>query len=255
MSLKRNEVVNYLNNKLSISEIEDVSNNGLQVEGVETVSKIGLAVDACMDVYKKAVDANCDMLITHHGLIWEGIKYVTGRSYRHVRFLIEHRINLYAAHIPLDMHADVGNNIELARLIGLKSTEPFGEYKGNNIGVMGNLKNSLSVGDLSDHFQKRLSGTSVILPFGKETNKSVGIVSGGAAGSLNEAIEKNLDCFVTGEGNYSSYHLAKESGINVLFLGHYHSEKLGVQAIGKDLEKKFGLETLFIDEPAIVNHF
>lgn len=247
MGAKRDEIVKFLDATLDIANIPDTSRNGLQVAGCEAISKVGLAVDACIDTYKKAVENGCQMLITHHGLVWDGIKYVTGRNYNHIKYLIVNDLNLYAVHLPLDMHGELGNNIALARLLSLKSILPFGEYKGAVIGFMGDMARPQKASDIAAIMRKKLGGPATILPFGKRLNKKIGIVSGGGAFALSEAIAKGLDCYITGEGDYSNYHAAKEAGINVIYLGHYYTEQLGVEAIGMLLKKKFGIGAIYID--------
>lgn len=249
--IKCQELVHYLNTRLLVDATEDASRNGLQVQGAKNIKRIGLATDAAIDVYKKARDLGCQMLIAHHGLIWKGLYSVTGRNYDHIKFLLENDMNLYAAHLPLDKHPEIGNNAELGRVIELENRTDFGHYHGVSIGFSGTLKFPLSLDQLAARFQKVVGGSPVTLSFGKKQIASLGIVSGGGSSTLGEAIELDLDCLVTGEGQHENYHLAKEGGINVLYLGHYHSETLGVRALGKELEAKFDLETVFIDEPTI----
>jgi len=251
MSVLRNEIVNFLNKKLSVSEIADSSNNGLQVQGSDDVGKIGLAVDACLATYEQAVKEKCDMLIVHHGLIWDGLDSVTGRNYKHVKYLINNHLNLYAAHLPLDMHAEVGNNSELVKLLSLKDVEPFGDYKGTVLSFQGRLESPMTNEELSKKLQGTLNGDSTILPFGPEKNETIALVAGRGASMFKEAVDKGVDCFLTGEGIYEDYHLAKESGINVIYLGHYHSEQLGVQALGRLLKATFNIQTTYLNEPPI----
>lgn len=249
--MKRETLVNYLNDILK-ANIDDNSSNGLQVEGRGEVKKIGLAVDACMDVYKKAADAKCDMLIVHHGLFWGSIKNVAGNARAHIKFLLDNDLNLYGSHLPLDMNEEYGNNIELARMIKLKSVEKFGIYHGEKIGFMGKLPAAKSAQEISDAYKKLIGGKHIILPFGKEKNISVAIISGGAPEELGQAIEAGVDLYITGEPAHFNHHQALEAKINVIFLGHYESETVGVKAIGAHLKKKFGLDCIFIDSPTIV---
>jgi dinuclear metal center YbgI/SA1388 family protein len=249
--VKRNDIVQYLN-KLLASTIEDTSSNGLQVQGTEHISRIGLAVDACIDAYQKAVDLHCQMVIVHHGLIWNGIKYVTGHHHQHLKFLITHDLNLYAAHLPLDMHPKYGNNIQLANLLRLHSIQPFGIYSKQKIGYKGLLPKPKKLADIAKIYQKSIGGKYTILPFGKETIKTVGIISGGAGGDLLQAVEEELDLYITGEPLHENHHEAKEGKTNVLYLGHYESEILGVTALGKLLQMRYKIQCVFLDVPTIV---
>jgi dinuclear metal center YbgI/SA1388 family protein len=249
---KSEEVVCFLDKELNSDTIPDVSRNGLQVQGAERISRLGLAVDACMDVYAAAAEKGCQMVVAHHGLIWGGLAHITKSVYRQIKFLFENGINLYAAHLPLDLHPEYGNNAQIARMLGLKARKPFGDYKGISIGFQGMLPKQIPVQELSGRLEKLLGGKNTLLTFGKKEVKSVAVVSGGAGDIIEEAISKNVDCYVTGEPRHEQYHLAKEAGLNVIYCGHYHSEKAGVLAIGKLLEKKFGIETIFLDVPTII---
>jgi dinuclear metal center YbgI/SA1388 family protein len=252
MAESRDKIVKFLNSFLDIEKIKDSSCNGLQVQGVKNIKRVGLAVDACMAAYKKAAAKKCQMLVVHHGLIWNGLTSIRGAEYEQVRYLLEHGLNLYAAHLPLDMHPEVGNNIMLAKALRLSSIKPFGKYKDNFIGYEGVLPASSTLDGLGQTCRRILGGTFSTLPFGKKKCRTIAIVSGGGSEAIPEAIDKGIDCFITGEPLHWNHHAALESKLNVLYLGHYHSEKPGVKAVGKKLEKEFDVETVFIDEPTKV---
>jgi dinuclear metal center YbgI/SA1388 family protein len=252
MLSSRDLIVKYLNTFLEIEKIKDSSCNGLQVQGLKSIKRIGLAVDACMTVYKKAAAKKCQMIIVHHGLIWNGLTSIRGAEYEQVRYLLDHGLNLYAAHLPLDMHPEVGNNIMLAKALKLSSVKPFGSYKGSLIGYEGVLPAAASLDEIGRVCRKIIGGAFSTLAFGKKKCRTIAIVSGGGSDAITEAIDKGIDCFVTGEPNHWNHHTALESRLNVLYCGHYHSEKPGVKALGKKLEKEFDVETAFIDEPTKV---
>jgi dinuclear metal center YbgI/SA1388 family protein len=242
----RQAVVSLLDEMLRTREIKDSSCNGLQVQGSPQVRRVGLAVDACLEAYQKAADAGCQMVIAHHGLIWDGLASVSGRSYQHIRFLIEHEMSLYASHLPLDMHPEFGNNIGLARLLELTDIQPFGEYHGAVIGYRGVLGQPSRPEEIARRLAARLGGKPVILQHGRDVVRSIGIVSGGAGDMIEQAVVAGLDCYVTGEPVHFSYQLSREVAANVIFLGHYHSEQLGVQALGRLLTERLGLESVFL---------
>jgi dinuclear metal center YbgI/SA1388 family protein len=245
----RSAIVNFLDTELRTAQIKDYSCNGLQVEGAVSVCKIALAVDACIEAYREAVRLDCQMLIVHHGIIWEGIRSVRGTILHHIRFLLENDLNLYASHLPLDCHPTLGNNARLVSILGLHKRKPFGMYHGMEIGFEGVLQRPAGMKALGARLGAALGGPVSMLEFGPKKIRSVAIVSGGAAGELPEAIDKQIDCYVTGESSHENYHAAREAGINVIYCGHYHSEKAGVLAVGELLEKKFGCSTCFIDLP------
>jgi len=245
----REETCAFLDRLLDIRGMEDSSLNGLQVQGAAEVTKVGLATDAALATYRRAAEEGCQFLFVHHGLFWGGPAPITGRIHDHVRFLLEHDLSLYAAHLPLDAHPGLGNNARLAEMIDLDDTQPFGDYHGNALGFVGRLPSPLTLDDLAARFAALVGGAPRTLAFGPHAISTLAIVSGGGSGDLPLAIDAGLDCFVTGEGRHENHHLALEGGINVLYLGHYASETAGVRAVGEALEREFGLATVFIDEP------
>jgi len=249
----RDAIVSLLNKTLRTSEISDYSVNGLQVEGSAKITKIGLAVDASMETYKLAQKNGCQMIIVHHGIIWDGIKSITGPMHRQIEFLIKNNINLYASHLPLDLHPTLGNNAQIAKIFGLKNMQPFGIYKnGLHLGFEGYLPHSATVKSISELVKKKFGGPVSSLPFGQQKILRVAIVSGRGSASIPEAVEKKIDLFVTGESAHENHHAALEGNLNVIYGGHYHTEKPGVQAVGKFLNKKFNVETVFLDVPTLV---
>ncbi len=190
---------------MEIKSYQDVSNNGLQVEGGGEVKKIAFAVDACMESFRAARAVNADMLVAHHGLIWGGIGYIRGIVRRRIEFLLKSNISLYAAHLPLDAHREVGNNAMILRKIGAELQEEFGEYKGVKIGFSGELEKPSAVGEIAEKL-----GSALILPFGEEKVRRVAAVSGKGCFALNEAIDAGVELFITGEPEHEAYHLAKE---------------------------------------------
>jgi len=248
-SVDRTTLCEFLAATLDIASINDFSCNGLQVQGAARVRRVGLAVDACIATYDFAIRRSCQMLLVHHGIIWGGLKSITSPVARHVRFLIEHDLNLFAVHLPLDLHPTLGNNAQLAGLLGLRRLKPFGLYKGVTIGFEGTARSGTTRDDLVATLCRMLDTACTVLPFGEATIRRVAIVSGGGADELAEAVEKGIDCFVTGEPSHHNHHAALEAKINVIYAGHYHTEKAGVRAVGKLLERRFGIETVFLDVP------
>ncbi len=249
--MKLEEIVQFLDDFLAVKDWEDKSNNGLQVEGGKDVQKIVFAVDACMDVFVEAKKRNADMVVVHHGLIWGGIDYVRGIVKRRLKFLIENDISLYAVHLPLDAHPRIGNNVQLLRLLEIEPEGQFGIYKGRPIGFYGRLENPMKLEEIAEILRRKLNKHLVTLNFGNEKIESVGAVSGKGAFALVEAIDIGLDLFITGEAEHSAYHLAKESGINVIFAGHYATETLGIKALMNVVGEEFAgeIEVEFVDVP------
>jgi dinuclear metal center YbgI/SA1388 family protein len=247
--MKRSELTTYLDAYLEIGAFEplDRSLNGLVVAGDDReVRKVAFAVDACQSTFEKARQEQADLLVVHHGLFWGSPLAVTSTHYRRLRTLIEGNLDLYVAHLPLDAHSVVGNNAVMAQKLGLEDQSMFAPYKGRMLGCKGTLANPSSLADLC----KKLGfDKPVILDFGKDEVREVGIVSGGASGDVHEAIAEGLDLFITGEVEHQIYHEALEHSINVIGGGHYLTEVFGVQALMEHLRQKFGLSVVFVANP------
>ncbi len=245
-----NSIVRFLNAELRVRDIPDSSRNGLQVRVLKEIRKVGFAVDASLTTFEKAARAGCDMLVVHHGIRWKGLRDRTGVQARRVAFLKGHRINLYAAHLPLDLHPEYGNNIELARLLGLTGIEKFGRYKGRALGFKGRLPKPRTLGWVARRLERSVGAECTVLRFGRPIVRSVGVLSGGGSEALVDAYEERLDCFVTGEAPHHIYHEARDLKKNVIIAGHYATETTGVKALMPLLKKKFGVRVAFIDVPA-----
>jgi len=246
--MKLKEFVSFLDDYLSVDEWSDASRNGLQVEGKKEIEKVAFAVDACMESFRKSKDVGADALVVHHGLVWGGIEHVTGIIANRLRFLLENEISLYAAHLPLDAHPEIGNNARLLELVGVRAEEPFGFYHGKAIGYAGRLSSEVGLEELAKDLEKKLQTEVRVLDFGRARVKRVGAVSGKGGFAIGEAAEKGIDTVITGEAEHSAYHMAKELGINVVFAGHYATETLGVKDLMSVVEK-LEIETVFIDVP------
>jgi len=239
----------FLDQELRVAEISDSSVNGLQVANTGEINKIALAVDASQAAFEKAREERADMLIVHHGLLWEKPVPLTGLMYERVKTLIQNDICLYAAHLPLDLHPELGNNAQITQLMNWPEAEDFGEYHGSVIGKAVTLNKEMDVEDLIRLLKEKLDTPLTAWTFGSRNVRKLGIVSGGGLGMLQEAVDGKFDVFITGEPGHSHYWTAREAGIHVIFGGHYATETLGVKAVGRLLEKKWGMETVFIDLP------
>jgi dinuclear metal center YbgI/SA1388 family protein len=254
------EIVAYLDEYLRIKEIPDEVNavNGLQVENSGRIGRIVAAVDASQATIDGVIATlepgePSAMLLVHHGLLWDGNVPLTGRRYRRVAALMDHDIPLYAAHIPLDVHPEVGNNAVLAERLGLTIEGWFGNYKGIAIGVWGHAPASLSTRESLalelDRVLHTLKGSATLIPGGPERPARIGIITGGAGGMIGEARTAGLDTYITGEGPHHTYFDAMEFGLNLVYAGHYATETLGVQAMASHLAERFDLEWDFHDHP------
>lgn len=245
-----NQLTNYLDTYLRIKEQKDYGPQGLQVEAdKEDVQRIALAVDVSPTIIAAAAEWQADMLLVHHGILWRSVERIAGPLGKRVRDLLRHNIHLYAAHLPLDVHPVVGNNAILAQLCGIKSVTWWGDAMGTPIGVAGDLSQPMLLNDLVAHINQRLNTQSVVLAHGPEQVERLAIISGFGADKVWEAKETGADTYLTGETSHAEYWNASDWEMNVIFAGHYATETVGVQALGRHLTEKFGIETRFFDFP------
>jgi dinuclear metal center YbgI/SA1388 family protein len=248
------EITGYLDTLLRVAEIPDSANalNGLQVECRRPIGRIVAAVDASQATIEGLGDPQpdrpwSDLLLVHHGLFWDGNRPLTGRRYQRVHGLFLRDAALYSAHVPLDVHPEVGNNAVLARDVGVTDLQPFGRYQGIHLGVSGSLSitRDALVRVLESHLHTRVH----VIPGGPTELNRVAVVTGAAAGYVDEARTGGCDTLITGEGMHHTHFDAMEAGVNVLFAGHYATEQVGVKALAEQMSKHLGIPWTFHDHP------
>jgi dinuclear metal center YbgI/SA1388 family protein len=248
-TIRRDELVAYLDRYLRVADVPDSSPNGLQVQGAERVTRVAYAVDASVQTIRAAAKARAGFLVVHHGLWWGKHVPITGAMHARVAALIGASLSLYAAHLPLDCHPRVGNNVELARLFGLRVKEPFGEYRGTLIGVIAAPARPLTLKSFTALVAKKLDTSPGVLAHGPSAIRRVAIVSGGGAMLVEEAARAGCDTLFTGETSHAAVHPAREAGINLVFGGHYATETVGLKALQRHLAGRFGLPGEFLSAP------
>ena len=243
------DLTTYLAGYLSLQTVADYPQayNGLQLENCGQVQRIAAAVDACEAVLRAAAARGADFLLVHHGLYWGSVPLVGG-MYRKVRCAFEHDIAVYSAHLPLDVHPEVGNNVLLARALGIGELEPFLALKGQAAGLAGVWEQG-GRAELVERLEGVLGGRVHVCAGGPERVRRVGVVTGGAGSEVARAAAEGVDTFITGEGPHWSYTLAEELGVNLLYGGHYATETFGVKALAAHLSQHFGLPWEFIEHP------
>ena len=243
------DIVSYTDRFLRIREVGDWDNalNGLQIENSGRVTRIGAAVDVSTRVLREAARKNVDLLIVHHGLFWPGLQPVTRSLRRQLQIAFENDMALYSAHLPLDIHPKVGNNAQLVAALGLKSSQPFLEEKGQPVGLK--TRASMRPNELVRKLQKALNGPVKLFGFGPKQARSIGVVTGAAGSEIYRVAEENIDTFITGEAPHWAAVAAEELGMNLLLGGHYATEVFGVKALAAHLSKRFRIPWEFIDCP------
>lgn len=243
-------ITHLLDTTLRIREIKDasVALNGLQVENNGQVTKVALAVDGSQKTIEDAIAAGADLLILHHGIYWCGLRPMTGWFKKKIETCLQHNLAIYGAHLPLDLHPELGNNAGIAQALGLSDCTPEVDYHGTLIGVAGTFNGT--VAELRDKYAS-ITG-SCITGFVQDAAAPAGrvaVCSGGAGDVIYQMHEKGYRTYLTGEENHWVVNAAQDMGVNILFAGHYATETFGVKALGKLLETQFGLPTVFIDNP------
>jgi len=252
MQLSR--VVDRLDEELRTADYADLdaSANGLQVGPDEAdIEHVAFAVDGVRETFEKAIAADADLLVVHHGLSWGGIDRITGQTYDRLAPLLEHDLALYVSHLPLDGHQELGNAAGVADVLELEDRTPFGELGPEYIGQLGAAPDPYSPDELRERLEAALDtgGRPVpVLDFGPDEIEDVAIVTGSGVDWLDEAVAADADALVTGEGKGKVYHEAKEAGIHVFLAGHYATETFGVRSL-QELVDEWGLETTYLDVP------
>ncbi|MFK5950838.1 MAG: Nif3-like dinuclear metal center hexameric protein [Methylococcales bacterium] len=247
--ITQQQLAQFYNTLLNPNSYDDYCPNGLQIEGTAKIQKIAFAISATKDSIEQAVQQNADALVVHHGLFWKfhGPKTITGPFAKRVIPLIKNGINLFAYHLPLDGHPDVGNAAILGKLIGCIKQQAFGEYKGAATGIKGVLEQPLSVKALATKLEHILDHPVMLASINNtQLIKSVGIITGGANSEWVLAKNQGLDAYITGEMSEHDWHESQESGVHMFAGGHSATEQFGIQALMQKTQQKFDLPCVFI---------
>jgi dinuclear metal center YbgI/SA1388 family protein len=245
------QLVAELDDLLEAEAVADYCPNGLQVEGRAEVQRMVSSVSASLALFTRALDHDADAVLVHHGILWNDTAppRITGSFRERVRILLENRISLIAYHLPLDRHPDLGNAAQLARRLGLRELEPFGEHRGVSAGVCGVFPDPVEAEELFAAVAEACDREPQIFEGDRRLVSSVGIVTGAAQREYHQAVAAGLDAYITGEATEWVLHQATEDGVHYLAAGHYATERFGVQALGRWIEEHHGLEVEFIELP------
>jgi len=249
------DIAAHLDGLLRSSEIPDYPGamNGVQVEHVGPVLRCAVAVDASLRTIDAAIESGAALLIVHHGLFWEGAQPLRGKAFERIRRLIANDVAVYASHLPLDLHPVVGNNVLLARELGLEPSAGFARFQNVTIGVMGDA--DLATSELAARaaaMAGREGGQLVTVgdAVGRRTRRwAICTGAGASSETLREAAAAGVDTLIVGEGPHHTAVEAPELGIAVLYAGHYATETFGVRALGQEVERVFGIPWSFVAAP------
>jgi dinuclear metal center YbgI/SA1388 family protein len=243
------ELTRHLDELLDPQRMRDYGPNGLQVEGLRPVRRVATGVTASRALLERARDWEADAVVVHHGLFWRspGTLRVERSLRQRLALLLDAGIALLAYHLPLDRHPELGNNAVLARRLGAEEVEPAFEMEGEPIGLAATLPEPVPVGAFVARIAGTVSREPLVVGGGPPTVRRVGVVTGGAARQVEEAVRRGLDLFLTGEPSEPAVHLAREEGIHFVAAGHHATERFGVQAIADHLQRTLDLETRYIE--------
>lgn len=243
----RDELANYLEQTLDITRFRDYCPNGLQVEGRPEIRMLVSGVSASMALVDAAIAANADAILVHHGYFWRGEDArIVGPKHKRMKALLGKDINLFAYHLPLDMHPQLGNNAQLAQQLSLVESGRFGE---DGIGWLGRVSDEAvtTVGELARHVELRLGRRPLVIGDPAQPVGKIGWCTGAAQNLLGDAISAGASVYLSGEVSEPTVHLAREAGVAYLACGHHATERYGVRALGEHLAERFGITHLFID--------
>lgn len=236
------KLISYTNELLDIDKYQDYCPNGLQVAGRERVNKIITGVSTGLELLNQAVAANADAILVHHGYFWKDEDLcIVGIKKHRLQTLLSNDISLIAYHLPLDFHELYGNNVQLAKLLGIKLKVILMKY------VYGELSVSISGKNFAKHIEKCLNQKPLYIPGKTKQIKTIAWCSGAGQEHIEEVAQQGFDAYLTGEISERAVYIARESGIHLFAAGHYATERYGVKALGEHLAKKFDLKHQFID--------
>lgn len=243
--MRLTELCNFCDDYLRVIDFDDYCPNGLQVEASPEVERIVCGVTASQALIDAAIEADADTILVHHGYFWKGeAQPISGIKGQRIRSLIRNNINLLAFHLPLDAHPDVGNNVQLAKVMDWQCGENFGEQ---GLIFEGHLKAPVTAQALADDIDSRLDTRSLLIEGGDHKIERVAWCTGAAQGFIEAAAARGVDAFVSGEVSEQTTHVARESGLHYIAAGHHATERYGVQALAAEIASRFGLEQQFID--------
>ncbi|MGY3864747.1 Nif3-like dinuclear metal center hexameric protein [Aeromonas bivalvium] len=247
--IRRQKLTNLLNTLLEPHAIKDYCPNGLQVEGRDEIRKIVTGVTASQALIDAAVAQGADAILVHHGYFWKGeSEVITGMKQRRLKTLLSHDINLFAYHLPLDVHPELGNNAQLARLLDIQVRRGLEPWDKKSVAMVGKLAEPMSGEALAARIGERLGRTPLHCgESGPALIETVAWCTGGGQSYITLAAEQGIDAFISGEASEQTIHTAREMGMHFFAAGHHATERYGVKALGEWLAAEHGLEVIFID--------
>jgi dinuclear metal center YbgI/SA1388 family protein len=237
-----------LKHVLRPEQFKDYCPNGLQVEGRKEISKLVTGVTACQELITAAAGVGADALLVHHGYFWRGEdQSISGIKKTRIEALLKHDMSLLAYHLPLDVHREFGNNVQLAKVLGIEIDGELGKQNNHPIGLTGTIEKGTDFESLKALIADKLNRQPLAIQGNSKPIRSIAWCTGAAQNYIELAVAAGVDAYITGEVSEPTVHIARESGIHFFSAGHHATERYGVQAIGAHLAAKFDLDHQFID--------
>ncbi|GAC32038.1 Nif3-like dinuclear metal center hexameric protein [Paraglaciecola polaris] len=251
MSMNNLRLLAYLDSLLLPERVTDFCPNGLQIEGKSDVRKVVCGVTASQALIDRAIELGADAIFVHHGFFWKGESAnISGMKKKRIAALLKHDINLYAYHLPLDVHEELGNNAQLGKLLGVSKIKSLGVNSGpEGIVMQGEFEPALSPSELSNKLNSLLARAPLHENVNSQLIKSVAWCTGGGQGYLEAVAQLGIDAFITGEVSEQTIHTAREMNIHFYSAGHHATERYGAKAIAEHLTKLDSLVVEFVDIP------
>ncbi|KYL36019.1 MULTISPECIES: Nif3-like dinuclear metal center hexameric protein [Pseudoalteromonas] len=245
--MQRREFNQLLNTLLKPETINDFCPNGLQVEGKDEIRTIVTGVTASQALIDAAIENNADAILVHHGYFWKGESQpITGMKKRRVAALLAKDINLFAYHLPLDIHPEMGNNAQLAQLLDIE-IEAGLEPTNNSVAMKGRLKTPLTGSEFAKKISQVLKREPLTSLVRTDKIETIALCTGGGQGYIDLAAEQGIDAYLTGEASEQTIHSSREQNIDFFAAGHHATERYGIKALGEYLAKQHGFDVTFID--------
>ncbi len=246
--IQRQALLQYLNSLLEPEYFKDYAPNGLQVQGKDEIQTLVTGVTATQALIERAVELNADAIFVHHGYFWRGEDpSVVGMKYNRIKTLLEHQINLYAYHLPLDAHPELGNNAQLAARLGLLVESGLDPMEKRPVGNIGRLSQPRDAEAFAATIESALGRAPLLVKGGDHPISRVAWCTGGAQGYIEKAVAMGADAYISGEISEPTTHIARECGIHYFAAGHHATERYGAKAVGDHLAVKFQLNHEFVD--------
>ncbi len=248
---ERDEIIAFCDELLEVSAFADYGPNGLQVPGAARVTKLVTGVSAHLELVRRAVDANGQLLLAHHGLFWDfHPRALSEQMAARLRVALDAELSVAGYHLPLDAHREIGNNALLSAALGFElEPTPFGEVKGRSIGAVGRREEPIAASDLFAEVERATGREPLVFDAGPDRVARIAVVTGAGAGRVHEAVAAGVDALITGEPAEHAMADAREGGIHFIAAGHYATETLGIRRLGELVAERFGVAHEFIDIP------